>query len=94
MRRCDPLTVDAAGVVGRQGVLTEAWTALVARRTVLLAGPAGVGKTAVLRELVERARSRGCLVVGCAPTEAETALPLAAVADLLRRCASDANGKP
>ncbi len=71
-------------IVGRDAVLDEAWTALQKRRAVLLAGPAGIGKTAVLRELVDRARAEGYLVVGCAPTEAETALPLAAVADLLQ----------
>lgn len=71
-------------VVGRDAVLADAWSALQDRRTVLLAGPAGIGKTAVLRDLVARARADGYLVVGCAPTEVETALPLAAVADLLQ----------
>ena len=86
--------MNAAGVVGRDGVLDEAWTALVARRTVLLTGPAGIGKTAVLRELVSRARAAGYLVVGCSPTEAETPLPLAALADLLQPLQSHRDGLP
>ena len=76
--------IVGGGVVGRDALLAAAWTALEQRRTVLLAGPAGIGKTAVLRELVARARATGYLVVGCAPTEAEHALPLAALADLLQ----------
>src|SRR4051812_43474214 len=71
-------------VVGRDAVLADAWSALQDRRIVLLAGPAGIGKTAVLRDLVARARADGYLVVGCAPTEVETTLPLAALADLLQ----------
>ena len=50
---------------------------------MLLEGPAGIGKTAVLRTLLDRAATDGLLVLSCAPTESETALPLAALADLL-----------
>jgi DNA-binding CsgD family transcriptional regulator len=71
-------------VVGRAAVLDDMERALRGCGTVLLEGPAGIGKTAVFRELVERAEAAGALVLSCAPTEAETALPLAAVADLLQ----------
>lgn len=43
-----------------------------------------MGKSAVWRELVDRARHKGWLVLTCAPTESESSLALAALADLLR----------
>ncbi|MEV6965945.1 LuxR C-terminal-related transcriptional regulator [Hamadaea sp. NPDC051192] len=50
---------------------------------VQMQGPAGIGKTAVWRALVERAREENWLVLACAPTENEAGLPFAALADLL-----------
>ena len=73
----------SALVVGRAAVLDDVERSLRSAGVVLLEGPAGIGKTAVFRELVDRAAAAGALVLSCAPTEAETALPLAAVADLL-----------
>ncbi|MGH9107693.1 MAG: ATP-binding protein [Acidimicrobiales bacterium] len=46
-------------------------------------GDAGIGKTALWRALVERARAAGWRVLVAAPAEAEGQLPFAALADLL-----------
>ncbi|MGN6608159.1 MAG: AAA family ATPase [Jatrophihabitans sp.] len=73
-----------SAVFGRVEVLDRAMRALGEHRVVVLEGPAGIGKTAVLRELVRRAREDGRTVLGCAPTEAEHDLPLAAIADVLQ----------
>jgi len=75
--------VDAA-LVGRDAILAEARQTLAGGASVLLEGEAGIGKTAVWRALVAGARQTGWLVLTCAPTEAEAALPFAALADLLR----------
>ena len=75
--------MDAA-LVGRDAILAEARQTLAAGVSVLLEGDAGIGKTAVWRSLVAGARQTGWLVLTCAPTEAEAALPFAALADLLR----------
>jgi DNA-binding CsgD family transcriptional regulator len=70
-------------VVGRDPVLDHAWRALTAQRRLLLEGPAGIGKTALLDALLAHAAANGMLVLRCAPAETETALPLVALADLL-----------
>ncbi|GAA4983883.1 AAA family ATPase [Actinopolymorpha pittospori] len=75
--------MDSA-VVGRDAVLERAWRSLAGPGVVLIEGPAGIGKTAMWRGLVGRARAAGWRVLSCAPTEAEAALPFAALADLLR----------
>ncbi|MGW2548596.1 AAA family ATPase [Streptomyces sp. NPDC001635] len=71
-------------VFGRDAVLEQAWESLVQGDPVLLAGPAGIGKSAIWRELVDRARQEDWLVLTCAPAESESSLALAALADLLR----------
>ncbi|GIF76561.1 hypothetical protein Asi02nite_60790 [Asanoa siamensis] len=71
-------------MVGRDAILAEARRTLTAGTSVLLEGDAGIGKTAVWRALVDDARARDWLVLTCAPTEAEAALPFAALADLIR----------
>ncbi|BCJ64762.1 helix-turn-helix transcriptional regulator [Polymorphospora rubra] len=81
-------------VYGRDATVQEAWQLLAAGAPVLVEGPAGIGKTVVWRTLVARARAEGWLVLACAPTEAETALPFAALADLLRPCAHLVAGLP
>ncbi|MGC5054008.1 AAA family ATPase [Micromonospora sp. DT48] len=70
-------------LVGRDGVLDQAWRALRAPGPVLLEGPAGIGKTTLLRELVTEATNADWSVLTCAPTEGEAELPFAALADLL-----------
>ncbi len=75
---------EESTVVGRDGVLEQVRRSLSDGDTVLLEGPAGIGKTAVWHQLVGDARRDGWLVLGCAPSEVEADLPLAALADLLR----------
>ncbi|ASW57844.1 LuxR family transcriptional regulator [Plantactinospora sp. KBS50] len=70
-------------MVGRDPVLDRARRALERGSHVLLEGPAGIGKTAIWQALVDTADRAGWLVLACAPTETETALPFAALADLL-----------
>ncbi|RIV39700.1 helix-turn-helix transcriptional regulator [Micromonospora radicis] len=71
-------------LVGRDEVFDQAWHALCEHGPVLLEGPAGIGKTALLRALVSKATQAGWWVLSCAPTECEAELPFAALADLLR----------
>lgn len=71
-------------MVGRDAVLERAWPPLGAPGTVLLEGPAGIGKTTVWRALVAEAGRNGWLVLACAPTESEQTLSFAALADLLQ----------
>ncbi len=81
-------------LAGRDAVLDQGWAALLGAGTVLIEGPAGIGKTAVFRTLTERAAAAGMVVLRCAPTEAETALPLAAIADLLQPLADQIGQLP
>ncbi|MDO3704669.1 LuxR C-terminal-related transcriptional regulator [Micromonospora sp. C28SCA-DRY-2] len=73
----------SGAAVGRDVLVDRARRSLDEGRPVLVEGPAGIGKTVVHRELLAAARGAGWLVLGCAPTEAESALPFAALADLL-----------
>jgi hypothetical protein len=74
-------------IVGRDAELAAATRAL-AGSGVLLDGPAGIGKTAIWRRLVEELVAGGTTVLRAAPTEAERLLPYAALADLLRPMAA------
>ncbi|MBB4956808.1 helix-turn-helix transcriptional regulator [Micromonospora polyrhachis] len=71
-------------IAGRDSVVAQVWQALSEPVPVLVDGPPGIGKTAVWRALVADAVRAGWLVLACAPTESETALPFVALADLLR----------
>ncbi|WP_327039429.1 LuxR family transcriptional regulator [Micromonospora maris] len=71
-------------LVGRDEIFDQAWRSLGEPGQVLLEGPAGIGKTALLRALTAEAARSGWLVLSCAPTECEAELPFAALADLLR----------
>ncbi|MEV1330168.1 AAA family ATPase [Micromonospora costi] len=72
-----------AAVVGRDGVVDQVRRFLTEGRPVLLEGPAGIGKTMVHRALLDAAARDGWLLLRCAPTETERALPFAALADVL-----------
>jgi DNA-binding NarL/FixJ family response regulator len=75
-------------------VLESAFAMLESTGRVLIEGPAGIGKTSLLQALTDRATQRNLLVLNCAPTENETALPLAALADLLQPLAGDLDRLP
>ncbi|MGC5030632.1 AAA family ATPase [Micromonospora sp. DT229] len=81
-------------LVGRDEVFDQAWRSLGGAGQVLLEGPAGIGKTALLRALVAEAAQAGWWVLSCAPTECEADLPFAALADLLRPLAGLAADLP
>ncbi|MEU4794079.1 AAA family ATPase, partial [Micromonospora tulbaghiae] len=85
--------MDAA-LVGRDAVVERVWRALAAGTPVLLDGPSGIGKTALWRAVLAHARRAGWRVLSAAPTEAETALPYAALADVLRPLADALPGLP
>jgi DNA-binding CsgD family transcriptional regulator len=80
-------------LVGRGGQLKQLETTLaeVVRgqgRGVLIAGQAGGGKSALLREFVERSRRAGMRVFSGECAEAETRRPLGPFIDLLRSAAA------
>ncbi|TMK52626.1 MAG: ATP-binding protein [Actinobacteria bacterium] len=52
-------------------------------RGLVLAGEAGIGKTTLWKQVLAEARARSYWVLSCRPTESETALSFAALADLL-----------
>jgi DNA-binding CsgD family transcriptional regulator len=81
-------------IVGRDAVLDRAWRALTDAGVVVVEGPAGIGKTAVWRALLARADRAGWSVLRCAPTESETVLPYAALADLLGPLSAAVDGLP
>ncbi|MBF5029221.1 AAA family ATPase [Micromonospora sp. ANENR4] len=85
--------MDAA-LVGRDAVVERVWRALTAGTPVLLDGPSGIGKTALWRAVVAHAGRTGWRVLSAAPTEAESALPYAALADVLRPLADALPGLP
>ncbi len=76
-RRADP------PVVGRARLLAEAEEQLRSGGSVLLSGPAGIGKSTVVNLLAERAAATGALVLRCCPAQAEAQLPFLALIDLL-----------
>ncbi|AKK30102.1 hypothetical protein AB431_00250 [Mycobacterium sp. EPa45] len=75
------------GVVGRGDEVVAVRTALERARqapaTLILEGPAGIGKTTLWRAAVERAAAEGFTVLETAGAPAEVSLALAAVGDLL-----------
>ncbi|MBC3839874.1 AAA family ATPase [Streptacidiphilus sp. 4-A2] len=77
-----PRTAAAAHPLGDE-LLAAARTALHPAAGVLLSGPAGIGKTALLDALGHEAGSAGTRVLRCAPGPADIALPHAALIELL-----------
>lgn len=76
-------------LIGRQREVDEAWHHLGASpqptaRVLLVEGPAGIGKTAFLAALAQRARARGAAVLTVALTSSETSFAWAGVASLCR----------
>jgi DNA-binding SARP family transcriptional activator len=87
-----PARPGEVGVVGREvelGELAAAWGAGVARRPglVLVTGEAGIGKTRLVQEAAELARSTGGLVAQARCYEAERSLFLQPLAEAVRAVA-------
>ncbi|MFI1523438.1 helix-turn-helix transcriptional regulator [Kitasatospora cineracea] len=70
-------------LVDRAHLLADIRTALAATGGVLLHGPAGIGKTALLDTLAQDAGTAGETVLRSSPTAAEADLPHLALIDLL-----------
>ncbi|MFJ5231112.1 AAA family ATPase [Kitasatospora sp. NPDC088391] len=70
-------------LVDRANLLAEIHAALAATGGVLLHGPAGIGKTALLDALAQHADTTGESVLRSSPTAAEADLPHLALIDLL-----------
>src|SRR3954454_12067451 len=77
------VAVDGTALVGREDLLRKAQARLDAGGSVLFAGPAGIGKSAVLGALTEAAAARGERVLRCGPGEADARLPFLSLIDLL-----------
>lgn len=81
-------TTTVNAIVGRQGELAalDAFLDGVPEgpRALFLEGEAGIGKTALWKEGVERARRRGYRILSSRPGSAEVRLAYAGVQDLLR----------
>ena len=70
--------------VGREELLAAARAALRPDTGLLLTGPLGIGKTALLDTLRHEAGAAGSRVLRCAPGPDDAALPHAALIELLR----------
>ncbi|MBV2355712.1 AAA family ATPase [Streptomyces sp. J2-1] len=70
-------------LIGREDVFTAARDALASGGSVLLHGPAGIGKSTVLRALADEYGATARTVLRCSATESESHLPFLALADLL-----------
>jgi DNA-binding CsgD family transcriptional regulator/tetratricopeptide (TPR) repeat protein len=82
-----------AELFGREGELAEIRAFLDGAegvRALLVAGGPGIGKTALWSEGLEQARRRGLRTTATRPSQAEAALPFAALIDLLSELADEA----
>ncbi|CCK26498.1 transcriptional regulator [Streptomyces davaonensis JCM 4913] len=70
-------------VIGRDEPFTAARAQLARGGSVLLHGPAGIGKSTVLRALAAEYGEAARTVLRCSATESESHLPFLALADLL-----------
>ncbi|MFF8997416.1 ATP-binding protein [Streptomyces achromogenes] len=70
-------------VIGREELFAGARGQLASGGSVLLHGPAGIGKSTVLRALAEEYGATARTVLRCSATESESHLPFLALADLL-----------
>ena len=69
--------------LGRDALLAAGRAALAPATGLLLTGPLGIGKTALLETLAHEAAATGARVLGCAPDAADADLPYAALIELL-----------
>ncbi|MFG2555689.1 AAA family ATPase [Streptomyces sp. NPDC048581] len=70
-------------VIGREELVSAAREQLGRGGSVLLHGPAGIGKSTILRALATECGGSARTVLRCSPTESESHLPFLALADLL-----------
>src|SRR3954447_15160766 len=75
--------VDRWPLVGRSNELGQLTAALLARRGVVISGPAGVGKTTLAVMGVELAQQQGMSMVRATATRASRGLPFGALASML-----------
>ncbi|WP_406195387.1 AAA family ATPase [Streptomyces sp. NBC_01017] len=80
-------------VIGREELFTAAREQLGRGGSVLLHGPAGIGKSTVLRALAGEYGGAARTVLRCSPTESESHLPFLALADLLGLVLDEVSGR-
>ncbi|MCX5330449.1 MULTISPECIES: LuxR family transcriptional regulator [unclassified Streptomyces] len=80
-------------VIGRDEVFGQAREQLARGGSVLLHGPAGIGKSTVLRALAAENGGAARTVLRCSATESESHLPFLALADLLGLVLDEVSGK-
>ncbi|WAX77222.1 helix-turn-helix transcriptional regulator [Streptomyces sp. KMM 9044] len=78
----DPARCRSDLVIGREEPFAEAREQLARGGSVLLYGPAGIGKSTMLRALAAENASGAPTVLRCSATESESHLPFLALADL------------
>ncbi|MFW6692890.1 AAA family ATPase [Streptomyces sp. MAR4 CNX-425] len=72
-------------LVGRDDVRAAVGARLTAHENVVLTGPSGIGKTAILDAVCDTAAARGELVLRVAGTESERSIPYSGIAELLEQ---------
>ncbi|MFJ3492856.1 AAA family ATPase [Streptomyces sp. NPDC086091] len=80
-------------VIGRDELFTAAREQLTGGGSVLLHGPAGIGKSTVLRALAADYGETARTVLRCSATESESHLPFLALADLFGLVLDEVAGK-
>ncbi|MFC8343834.1 AAA family ATPase [Streptomyces sp. NPDC057280] len=80
-------------MIGREEVFGQAREQLARGGSVLLHGPAGIGKSTVLRALAADNSGSARTVLRCSATESESHLPFLALADLLGLVLDEVSGK-
>ncbi|MET9390895.1 AAA family ATPase [Streptomyces sp. NPDC006624] len=80
-------------VIGREDLFTSARDQLGRGGSVLLHGPAGIGKSTVLRALAADYGGAARTVLRCSATESESHLPFLALADLFGLVLDEVSGR-
>ena len=80
-------------VIGRDDLFAQARDRLTRGGSVLLHGPAGIGKSTVLRALAAECGDAARTVLRCSATESESHLPFLALADLFGLVLDDISDK-